>query len=358
MSHQVRPGRKLGLFRPPQPSLDGPPAPSRMDLSGPEPIASGPAVRETANGAQFVLDALYPELGYLLSMKEKGRKPLSWLGDSLDTISTFPPEVKKSMGHAIHLAQIGMKAVHAKPMSGFGGASILEIVEDDDGSTYRVVYTVKFREVVYVLHAFQKKSAKGIATPKHHIDLIRQRLQVAVADHGKRFGGQETMSDARKSSGNVFADLGIENPEEYLAKSNLAAQIQVAIEACGLTQKQAGALIGISQPNVSDLLRGRLDGFSTERLFRFLTLLGRNVRISVTKARTKQGGHVSVFPSVMTKRPSGATKAGKAPAKHRAALLSAMTKKSLGTTKAGKGPAKHRAAQKSPGKKSPVGSIS
>jgi phage-related protein len=119
------------------------------------------------------------------------RKPLKWLGDSLEALSAFPVEVKKSMGHALHLAQTGMKAIHAKPMRGFGGAGVLEVVEDDRGSTYRAVYTVKFGELVYVLHAFQKKSTKGIATPKPDVDLIKQRLKEAAADYDKRFKGKK-----------------------------------------------------------------------------------------------------------------------------------------------------------------------
>ena len=114
--------------------------------------------------------------------KKVHRKPLIWLGDSKEVLSAFPPGVKKSLGHALHLAQMDSKAIHAKPMQGFDAASVLEIVEDDDGNTYRAVYTVKFRDVVYVLHAFQKKSKRGIATPKAVMDLIRQRLKAAT-DH-------------------------------------------------------------------------------------------------------------------------------------------------------------------------------
>ncbi len=108
------------------------------------------------------------------------------------------------------------------------------------------------------------------------------------------------MSDpvkVRRSSGNVFADLGIENPEEYLAKADLAASIQAAIEMRGLTQKQAGALLGISQPNVSTLLKGKLNGFSTDRLLRFLTLLGSDVKISVSRPDFRKVGRVSVSPA-------------------------------------------------------------
>ena len=90
------------------------------------------------------------------------------------------------MGYALYQAQLGLKARSAKPLHGFGGAGILEIVEDYHGDTYRAVYAVKFSEFVYVLHAFQKKSKKGIATPKLEIDLIKKRLSMAEQDYKKR----------------------------------------------------------------------------------------------------------------------------------------------------------------------------
>ena len=83
------------------------------------------------------------------------------------------------MGYALYQAQLGLKHSSAKPLRGFGGASVLEIVEDHQSDTYRAVYTVKFSEFIYVLHAFQKKSKKGIATPKPDIDLIKTRLKTA-----------------------------------------------------------------------------------------------------------------------------------------------------------------------------------
>lgn len=87
------------------------------------------------------------------------------------------------MGYALYQAQLGLKAVSAKPLRGFGGAGTLEIVEDYRTDTYRAVYTVKFSEFVYVLHAFQKKSKKGIATPKPDVDLIKKRLSIAAEDY-------------------------------------------------------------------------------------------------------------------------------------------------------------------------------
>ena len=84
------------------------------------------------------------------------------------------------MGYALYLAQIGDKHPSAKPLKGYVGAGVLEIVDNYDGDTYRTVYKVKLAGVVYVLHAFQKKSKKGIATPKKDIDLIKKRLKLAI----------------------------------------------------------------------------------------------------------------------------------------------------------------------------------
>jgi predicted XRE-type DNA-binding protein len=97
------------------------------------------------------------------------------------------------------------------------------------------------------------------------------------------------------SSGNVFADLGIENAEEYLAKSELAAEILRIVQRRRLTQAEAAKLLGIRQPKVSELLRGRLDGFSTDRLLRFITQLGYNVQIKVSKARAHAQGRLEVM---------------------------------------------------------------
>lgn len=96
----------------------------------------------------------------------------------------MPEDVIDVFGFALHLAQMGKKHDQAKPLKGFGGASVLEVVEDHMGDTYRAIYTVKIAEKVYVLHCFQKKSTKGIETPKHEIDLIRERLKAAQA-HAK-----------------------------------------------------------------------------------------------------------------------------------------------------------------------------
>ena len=94
----------------------------------------------------------------------------------------MPEDVIDVFGFALHLAQTGKKHANAKPLRGFGGAGVLEVVENHLGDTYRAVYTVKIDDAVYVLHCFQKKSKQGIETPKHDMDLIRERLKAAQAD--------------------------------------------------------------------------------------------------------------------------------------------------------------------------------
>jgi phage-related protein len=113
-------------------------------------------------------------------------KSIIWVGSSRSDLKEFPAEVKDVMGYALYQAQLGLKAPSAKPLRGFGGAGTLEIVEDHRTDTYRAVYTVKFSEFVYVLHAFQKKSKKGKATPKSDIDLIKRRLNAAEEDYKAR----------------------------------------------------------------------------------------------------------------------------------------------------------------------------
>ncbi len=111
------------------------------------------------------------------------KKPVVWLGNSLDELRKFPDDVRDEMGYALYLAQMGDKHANSKPLKGFKGAGVLEIVDNFDGDTYRTVYTVKLVGVVYVLHAFQKKSKKGIATPPKDIELIKKRLKLAIETH-------------------------------------------------------------------------------------------------------------------------------------------------------------------------------
>jgi phage-related protein len=118
----------------------------------------------------------------------KMQKPALWIGSSRDDLRAFPDEVRRVMGMAINDAQNGEEHPRAKALKGFGGRSVLEVVDDEDGDTYRAVYTVRFAGVVYVLHAFQKKSKKGIGTPKRDIELIKARLKLAEAHYRENYG--------------------------------------------------------------------------------------------------------------------------------------------------------------------------
>jgi phage-related protein len=105
-------------------------------------------------------------------------KRIVWLGDSLRALKSFPTTVQDEMGYALFLAQRGEKHMSAKPLRGIG-SGVLEIVSDHRGDTFRAVYTVRLADRVFVLHAFQKKSKRGIATPQAEIALIKRRLKQA-----------------------------------------------------------------------------------------------------------------------------------------------------------------------------------
>jgi phage-related protein len=116
-------------------------------------------------------------------MNEKQEKPLRWIASALNDLKKFPEDVQDVMGYALDLAQHGQKHPDAKPLRGFSGAGVLEIVDDLDGDTYRAIYTVKFEGVIYLLHSFQKKSKHGIATPQQDIELVKKRLKIAQENY-------------------------------------------------------------------------------------------------------------------------------------------------------------------------------
>ncbi|MFA5844016.1 MAG: type II toxin-antitoxin system RelE/ParE family toxin [Coriobacteriia bacterium] len=118
-------------------------------------------------------------------------KNVIWVASSLDDLRGFPEPVKQSIGFAIFQAQCGGKHPQTKPLKGFRGGGVLEAVEDFDGDTFRTVYTVRFADALYVLHAFQKKSKKGVATPKHEIDVVKSRLKMAEQLHESMTGKKE-----------------------------------------------------------------------------------------------------------------------------------------------------------------------
>jgi phage-related protein len=117
-------------------------------------------------------------------------KPLFFVGSSRDDLRGVPEDVRDVFGYALYLAQMGEMHVRAKPLRGFGGAGVLEVIDNDESGTYRAIYTVRLASAVYVLHVFQKKSRRGIATPRQEIDLVRSRLRQAEQHHATQFGGR------------------------------------------------------------------------------------------------------------------------------------------------------------------------
>jgi len=107
-------------------------------------------------------------------------KPLIWIGSSYKDLVILPDEVKRGFGYALSLAQSGLRHSSTTILQGFGGSGVIEIIENNQGGTYRAVYTVKYVQAIFVLHCFQKKSKKGIATPKEDRDLITVRLKMAA----------------------------------------------------------------------------------------------------------------------------------------------------------------------------------
>jgi phage-related protein/predicted XRE-type DNA-binding protein len=215
----------------------------------------------------------------------KMQKPALWIGSSRDDLRAFPDEVRRVMGLAINDAQNGEEHPRAKALKGFGGRSVLEVVDNEDGDTYRAVYTVRFAGVVYVLHAFQKKSKKGIETPKRDIEVIKGKAQVGRSALPRELWKRsEDMSNDKKvtaGSGNVFADLGFANPEEELLKAKLIREIRSIIKRRKLTQAKAAILLGLKQPDVSSIITGRVGKFSLDRLVRCLDRLDYKVDVVV-----------------------------------------------------------------------------
>ena len=113
-------------------------------------------------------------------------KLVRWMGTSLRDLKRFPRPVQRDMGQALYAAQCGQEHPSVQSLHGFGGRNVLEIRVDGEGGTFRTVYTVRYRDAVYVLHAFQKKSTRGVATPKKELDLIAARLATAEQDYKRR----------------------------------------------------------------------------------------------------------------------------------------------------------------------------
>jgi len=196
------------------------------------------------------------------------------------------------MGYALFYAQLGRTHASAKPLRGFGGAGVVEIVEDFRTDTYRAVYTVRFAGSVYVLHAFQKKSKRGSQTPHQEMELIRRRSRRPKRTIVRVRSTVMTteLTPIRRGSGNVFADLGFPDAASHLLKASLVVRIQDAIDQRGYSQAEAGRIIGISQPDISRMLSGHFRDVSVERLMRFLQALGYEIDIVLRETGNPENG--------------------------------------------------------------------
>ena len=178
----------------------------------------------------------------------------------------------------------------AKVLKGFGGAPGCWRWWKA-GGTYRAVYTVKFAEAVFVLHCFQKKSKRGVATPKEDMDIVHARLRVAEA-FAKELRNEKRLIDGievQRGSGNVYADLGLADAEKLKIKTGLVIEIRKSMRKLGLTQQEAAKRMGITQPKVSDMMRGDFANLSDRKLMDCLTRLGYDIEISVRPAKAEIG---------------------------------------------------------------------
>ena len=221
-------------------------------------------------------------------------KPVLWICSSKRDLMKMPSDVIDDFGFGLYQAQIGKYPDTGRTLTGFGNANIIELVVDHKGDTFRTVYTMRFIEIIVVLHAFQKKSKRGICTPKPDIDLIRSRLKMAETIYKELKKKEAKMTknkekDHEVTTNNIFAALDRETSDELLARAQLLDQVSSLIKRSGLSQKEVAKKLGITQPKVSMLVGGRLSAFSTDILLHYLSILGCEVQIRVKKPRSRIG---------------------------------------------------------------------
>ena len=217
------------------------------------------------------------------------RKLLYWEGSSKKDFKEFPVPVQKDMGVSLFVVQLGGTPDSAKPWKGLG-SGVYELVEDHRGDTFRAVYTVKIGDAVHVLHAFQKKSKSGIATPQPDVELIEKRLKAVLA----RYAANRSRKDTPQGTDNVLLDLGFDDAEELSAKAALALKLNELIDQRDLSQTEAAHITGMTQPKVSQVRRYKLQNISLERLMQALVSLDQHVEIVVQPARHEYAPGITV----------------------------------------------------------------
>jgi len=210
-------------------------------------------------------------------------KPILWVGSSLDDLRAFPEDARRIAGFELRRVQQGLQPTDWKPMGSVGAG--VEEIRVHTGQEHRVFYIARFEEGVYVLHAFEKRSRK---TPATEIELARTRLREVLAGEAEVTMTHKIKSRVTRATGNVFRDLGFppDKAEHLLVRADLMIRLEKELGSRGLKQAQAAKLLGISQPRVSDLLRGRVELFSADTLIDMLARLGIKVRlVASTRAR-------------------------------------------------------------------------
>ncbi len=209
-------------------------------------------------------------------------KALLWLGSSRSDARNFPADARQRAGYELFLVQSGLPPSDWKPMSSVG-AGVQEI-RVRTGREHRIFYVARYEEAVYVLHAFEKKARK---TPKADLDLARSRLRAPLRARRTASEIQEQVMKIERSSGNVFRDLGFEprQAESLRLRAQLMAELKRLIRARKLTQHSAARLLGVTQPRVSDLVRGKIELFSIEGLVNMLARAGVRVQLRLAPAR-------------------------------------------------------------------------
>jgi predicted XRE-type DNA-binding protein len=200
-------------------------------------------------------------------------KPLEWIGSSHKDLMDLPADVRRFFGFALSLAQSGDKHDAAKVLKGFGGAGVLEVIEDDAAGTYRAVYTGHCHtKRGHGHHPCKAENCRGL-----YKGFTKMKTQIIEG------------IEVHHSSGNVFSDLGLVDAEKLKIKTGLVIEIRKAIKARNLSQQVAAKLMGISQPKVSDMMRGDFANLSERKLMVCLTRLGYDIEIKVRPAKDEIG---------------------------------------------------------------------
>jgi predicted XRE-type DNA-binding protein/phage-related protein len=207
-------------------------------------------------------------------------RPVVWLGNSKKQLRDFPKGAQKLLGDELQLIQFGGMPKDAKPFKGVG-SGVLEIPLRYASDAYRVVLAVQIGKRVYVLHAFQKnlsealKHRSGMSTSSRN-DMQKHRSWPMSTKKRKQIEFEE-------SSGNIFADLGLDDADELYARAQIGVHVFKILKDKKLKQREIAAVLGIAQPDVSHLMNGHFSRFTTDKLLDFLKRLDRKVRIEVSR---------------------------------------------------------------------------